>query len=55
MPRAVICKALLPVTDGPRNSNLSFGRLIDAGDQVEDSGFACAVGTDQADEFAARE
>ena len=31
--------------------NFPFGRLIDAGDEIENGGFAGAVGTDEADEF----
>src|SRR5439155_9464838 len=33
-------------------ADLAVGRLIDAGDEIENGGLACAVGTDEAAELA---
>ena len=37
---------------GRQKVHVAFGRLIYAGDAIEKSGFPCAIGTDQGNDFA---
>ena len=43
------------VTLGHADGNVALGGTIDTGEDVEDGGFAGAVGADEADEFAGEE
>ena len=54
MPRAVIACGGLPVTSSPRNVIVPGGRLVDAGEHVEERRLAGAVRADQRDDLAAR-
>ena len=42
----------MPTTDLPAKRDRARGRLVDAGDHIEDGGLARAVRADEPDEFA---